>query len=273
MGRISALTELTSLASDDYLVVLDSSANIAKKITVANAFGIQDYGWTASGESWTYSSYSSTTKLGVITVPTDATTKYSVGMFIKITQSTGGVKYGEITAVSSTTLTVFFGSYTLNNEAITSPQYSISRRPYGLPESTFQMRPFTPTLNNFTLGNGTATGFYSVNGKICTFEVYIVCGSTTAWGSGSNIDPPVAINSRYTSRRFTPCGEGYAHDSGTQIYMQRLFFDSATASGKMVITSLGENGTRVQRDTTSAANPFTIADNDTLAYTGWYEIA
>ncbi len=132
MGRISALTELTTLASDDYLVVLDSSANIAKKITIANAFGITDFGWTASGESWTYSSWSSTTRIGVLTVPTDATTKYVQGMKIKITQSTGGTKYGTIIAVTSTSLSIFFGaSITLNNEAITSPQYSIAYMPLG----------------------------------------------------------------------------------------------------------------------------------------------
>ena len=135
MGRISAFTELTSLASDDYLVVLDSSANIAKKITIANAFGIADFGWTASGESWTYNAWDSTNKIGTITVPTDATTKYAKGMFIKITQSTGGTKYGKIVAVTSTTLKAYFGSYTLNNEAITSPQYSIGHQPFGLPET------------------------------------------------------------------------------------------------------------------------------------------
>jgi hypothetical protein len=79
MGRISALTELTSLASDDYLVVLDSSANIAKKITIANAFGIPDLGWTAAGESWTYTR-SATTRIAEITVPSNATTKYDAGM-------------------------------------------------------------------------------------------------------------------------------------------------------------------------------------------------
>lgn len=132
MGRISALTELTTLASDDYLVVLDSSANIAKKISVANAFGIQDFGWTASGESWTFSSYSSSTKIGIITVPSDATTKYTVGMKVKFTQSTGGTKYGFVVAVTSTTLSVFFGlTTTLVNEAITSPNYSIGYMPLG----------------------------------------------------------------------------------------------------------------------------------------------
>lgn len=131
MGRISALTELTSLASNDYIVVLDSSANIAKKITVANAFGLTDYGWTASGETWTYSSYTSSTRIAVVTVPTDATTKYSAGMKVKLTQTTGGTKYGRITAVTATTLSIFMlNSTTLNNEAITAPQYSIADAPY-----------------------------------------------------------------------------------------------------------------------------------------------
>lgn len=132
MGRISALTELTSLASDDYLVVLDSSANIAKKITIANAFGIADLGWTASGESWTYNAYNSTTRIGIITVPTDATTKYYEGMRIKITQATGGTKYGIIHDVAATALHVFFKTgQTLVNEAITSPFYSIADTPLG----------------------------------------------------------------------------------------------------------------------------------------------
>ena len=127
MGRISALTELTSLASDDYLVVLDSSANIAKKITVANAFGIPEFGWTAAGESWTYASATT------ITVPTDATTKYNAGMFIKITQSTGGTKYGMISVVAATLLTIIWlGGATLANEAITSPAYSIAQSPLGV---------------------------------------------------------------------------------------------------------------------------------------------
>lgn len=134
MGRISALTELTSLASDDYIVVLDSSANIAKKITIANAFGLVDFGWTTTGESWTYSAWSSTTRIGEITVPTDATVKYIAGMRVKITQSTGGTKYGIIHKVEATKLHIFFGQlYTLNNEAITSPQYSIAYIPLGFP--------------------------------------------------------------------------------------------------------------------------------------------
>lgn len=140
MGRISALTELTTLANDDYLLVLDSSANIAKKITVGNAFGIPDFGWTAAGETWTFSSYSSTTKLGVVTVPSDATTKYNKGMRIKITQSTGGIKYGEIYSVTSTSLSIFFDTYTLNNETISTPSYSSLYAPLGMPDTMVDPR-------------------------------------------------------------------------------------------------------------------------------------
>ncbi len=61
MGRISALTELTTVATDDYLVVLDVSANIAKKVTVANfnqavlAAGIvAPYGGTTEPTGWLF---------------------------------------------------------------------------------------------------------------------------------------------------------------------------------------------------------------------------
>lgn len=181
MGRISALTELTSLASNDYFIVLDSSANIAKKITVANAFGIPDFGWTVSGESWTYSSFNSSSRIGVMTVPTDATTKYTVGMKIKITQTTGGTKYGEVVAVTATSLSVYFGgSYTLNNEAITNTNYSTVHAPYG----------FAPSQRN---GNCIRLG-----------NVQICWGTNTVANAGTSVsfaqpfasDPSVAVSLR-----------------------------------------------------------------------------
>lgn len=133
--RITQLSELTTAAPDDYIVIVDTSTGTTKKITVKNLTGLPDFGWTATGESWSFSSYSSTTKLGVITVPSDATTKYTAGMLIRISQSTGGVKYGRIMSVTSTTLSVYFGSYTLNNEAISSPVYSDAKAPLGAPAS------------------------------------------------------------------------------------------------------------------------------------------
>jgi len=132
--RITQLSELSTAAQDDYIVIVDTSSGTTKKITVKNLTGLPDTTWTATGESWSFSSFSTTTRLGVMNVPSDATTKYSVGMYIRFIQSTGGTKWGVITAVTSTTITIYFSSsYTLNNEAITSPVYSALKQPFGLP--------------------------------------------------------------------------------------------------------------------------------------------
>lgn len=134
--RISQLSELTTVAVDDYLVVLDSSAGDTKKISVKNLTGYPDFGWVATGEVWTYNAWNSTTKEGIITVPTDATVKYFPGMFVRFSQTTGGVKYGIITKVTSTALYVFFGTdYTFTNETVTSPVFSAIKNPAGFNRS------------------------------------------------------------------------------------------------------------------------------------------
>jgi len=94
---------------------------------VINGYG---GGWIGAGETWTYASASTYTISG------DLTTKYSIGMKIKLTQTTA--KYFIISAVSygapNTTITVNGGaSYTVANAAITLPFYSVSQSPYGCP--------------------------------------------------------------------------------------------------------------------------------------------
>jgi hypothetical protein len=91
-------------------------------------------GWLPVSDTWSFSSWNATTKIGVITVPSNATLKYSAGQWIRITQATGGTKIGFIMAVTTTTLTVnFFNLYTLTNETITSPQFSFEGQPYNAP--------------------------------------------------------------------------------------------------------------------------------------------
>lgn len=197
MGRISALTELTSLASNDYIIVLDSSANIAKKITVANAFGVADYGWTASGESWTFSSFNSTLRTGVITVPSDATTKYPLGSKVKLTQSTGGTKYAKVVGVTSTSLTLQFASgITLNNEAITSTFYSLVENPTGFPANSSFIITYTSS------GSGGGTGyFYNDNGiKKCWGATGLFTGGS---GGGVSLSFPTGFFSSVQSAQLS----------------------------------------------------------------------
>ena len=140
--RTSQLTQLTAaqVAQGDFLPIVDVSAGQTKYVTVKDLTGAPDFGWAATGESWAYSSFNTTTRVGVITVPTDATTKYNAEMWVRFTQTTGGTKYGKILSVTATTLTVYFGSsYTLNNEAITSPVYSPLAVPVGLIVGNFEV--------------------------------------------------------------------------------------------------------------------------------------
>lgn len=212
MGRISALTELTSLANDDYFIVLDSSANIAKKITVANAFGIPDFGWTSAGETWTFSSFNSTLRTGVITVPTDATTKYPLGSKVKITQTTGGTKYAKVVGVTATTLTLQFPEgITLNNESITSPFYSIGETPLGFPANSSFMISYTST------GSGGGTGYmYNDNG------VKSAWGTTgtfsTVAGANYNATVPSGFFSRIdTGSIFNPSSSAVISQVGSYL--------------------------------------------------------
>ncbi|HUV84165.1 MAG TPA: hypothetical protein VMV86_00565 [Methanosarcinales archaeon] len=90
-------------------------------------------GWIAAGETWIYASADAPTY--TITVPTDATTKYSAGMRIKLKHN-GSVKYFIITKVAATVLTLYGGTdYTLADTAITLPYYSVVKAPLGFPLS------------------------------------------------------------------------------------------------------------------------------------------
>lgn len=122
------------VAADDKIIIDDTSADETKTIEVGELLGLPDLGWTPAGETWSFVSWNSTTKIGVMQVPSDATTKYSVGMWVRIVQATGGTKIGKITAVTSTSISVnFFNLYSLINETITTPFYSPLAQPYGAP--------------------------------------------------------------------------------------------------------------------------------------------
>jgi len=91
-------------------------------------------GWSVAGETWTYASADDPTY--TFTVAGDLSTKYSVGMRIKLTQTTE--KYFIITKVvyssPNTTITVYGGTdYDLSSATITDNYYSYSKSPFGFP--------------------------------------------------------------------------------------------------------------------------------------------
>lgn len=95
-------------------------------LTVANLVD----GWIGLSVTASYSSWSSTTKIGVINVSN--TSYFSVGMKIKFNQPTDGTKYGVIMEVGSSTISVFMGqNYDLDNESISNIYVSLVKCPVG----------------------------------------------------------------------------------------------------------------------------------------------
>lgn len=142
----------TNTASLDYIVT-HNTTNIASNTTaISNLQG----GWNSVSDTWTYASATT------ITVPSDATQKYSVGDRLKITQTT--VKYFYIVGVSATTLTITGGSdYTLTNAAISNIYYSKASTPTGFP----QWFNFSTTFTGVS-SQPTFVSRFNIVGRQCT---------------------------------------------------------------------------------------------------------
>lgn len=133
MPRISNLQPIQKIAPDDELAIYDKSASSTRKVKASELTGYPDLGLVAALEAWAYASWDTTYKTGVVTVPTGAADRYTVGMIVKITQATD--KYFYIIAITDTTLTLkpLLPTETLANEPITDPMYSSTAQPYGAP--------------------------------------------------------------------------------------------------------------------------------------------
>lgn len=133
MPRISNLPPVDTIALDDEVPIHDVSALTTKKVTVAQLRNSLNLGWTDALETWSFSSFNSTTRIGVLNVPSTTQNKISVGMWVGIMQDST-LKYGIVQAITGTLMTVnFFNLYTLTSSVITAPQYSAQRQPFGAP--------------------------------------------------------------------------------------------------------------------------------------------
>lgn len=126
---------------------------------------------------------------------------------------------------------------------------------------------WTAATTNPTIGNGTITGRYVQFGKLVSFEVEIVGGSTTAWGTGSySITAPVtpvgrrlqftgSLRDSSASATYPLFGE-FTSGASTTVFLRRL---PATAGGNF--------------GNVDSANPITLATGDSLTIAGTYEAA
>lgn len=101
-----------------------------------SAGGISAAGWVALGETLAYASADDPTYTATC-AGVDLTSTISVGMKLRVSQTTGGTKYFIITAIAfstDTTLTLYGGTdYNLEDEAISNPYFSVVKAPHGFP--------------------------------------------------------------------------------------------------------------------------------------------
>lgn len=123
---------------------------------------------------------------------------------------------------------------------------------------------YTPTVSNWTLGNGTIVGRYQQIGQWVRFEIELTFGSTSTFVGNLLLGLPVAaaapINTRF------PLGLASLQD--TSVLARRNWIavlGTTTTSFNIVDGSTG--------NVVASANPWTWATTDTIYLRGEYEAA
>lgn len=128
-------------------------------------------GWIAAGETWSYRAAGTDDPTYGFNISTDKTSKYSVGMKLRLSQSTGGTKYFRISKISysapNTMVWCYGGTdYNLENEAISSPYYSTSSNPYGFPQEKSKWSVIVTSTADRSKATPTATTWYVASENI-----------------------------------------------------------------------------------------------------------
>jgi hypothetical protein len=116
--------------------------------------------------------------------------------------------------------------------------------------------PFTPTLNNITLGNGTVDFAYAQIGKTVHVRFLLTVGTTTSIGTNANFNLPVGNggtpNATYTVTYL---------DNGSAFYTGVIFLSGNGAN--FWLTNVGATYPTV--GSVTANTPFTWANLDQLS--------
>lgn len=189
--------------------------------------------WQPVNDSLSYSdattySNTNTTYSGEITVGTGAANRYHVGQKITFSQSTDGVKYGIITKVADTTITVFLGTdYDFDNETITSVMVSSAKSPQGFPmdptkwkvelvDSSLQSQA-SPTQNTWynigSLDIDIPIGYWDMN-----YKVHLQSNDSSRDNVDDQVTLSTANNSESNTRVTSAVNSQIPASAGNYIY-------------------------------------------------------
>jgi hypothetical protein len=197
------------------------------------------------------------TALGGTSVTTSATQTLTGKSIALGSNSVSGTLAEFNTAITDADLASLATAQTLTNKTLTAPALTAPTASGSLTGFGGAWTPWTPTLSNFTLGNGTMSGAYIQIGKTVHWRLSVVFGSTTVPGIDPSFSVPVAEVASSVQT-----GAAHMYDASTA----SLFYGSTRVnSGVFQFISAG--------GIMGAAVPFTWATSDQLSGGGTYEAA
>lgn len=284
MGKFGSYSQKTSPELTDEALIKDNTGAATKRVLLSalkTLFGtsliidtptVRNWdGWEDSNETWTYSSYDSTNKTGVITVPSDATLKYQPGDRVKFTQTT--VKYGIVTKVTSTALTIYFGTdYSLANATISSNYYSHIKSPVGFPldptkwtvevTSTSQCQKSSPTAGTWYGDSALSSTGPSISVPIGAWNLSYQAALTFDKATTTSIAASISLSTSASSESDVDFTENHELDgaSGTLVLItgaarQKYISVSSATTYYLIVKAVTAslNSVRIQGNLTKTA--------------------
>jgi hypothetical protein len=279
--KITDLTELTEVASDDYLEIVDTSANASKKISRENLIAGHDHDSDYLGIS---AKAADSDKLDGLDSTDFATAGHDhdsdyLGITAKAADSdkldnidsSGFVQTsGDQTIAGIKT----FSSFPVTPSSAPSSDYQTANKKYVddsvSPLGAWQSYTvsWTADTTNPSIGNGTLVGRYTQIGKTCILIIGLTMGSTTTYGSG-NWSFSLPKTAKNTSGIIF-YGVAHIRKLGTANY-ERIAQISPVISTTVIKLfndpTQGSNSSNI-----SATVPFTWGDGDALGIEITYEM-
>ncbi len=275
--KLSNLTALTAPASGDFMEILDVSdtsmaaAGTNKKITRANLLNIGSdvQGWNADLQAL---GAFSATGAAMRTASNTWSVRTLTGTANQITVTNPNGVAGDPTFAFATSPTMPSGT-TGTTQTAADNSTKLATTAYS---DTLAWANYTPTITNFTTGNGSLYGRYVQKGKMVTFQAGFIFGSTSSIGGVISISLPVTSASSPGSANSIAMGTCNLWDnSALTIFDGSVTWVNTTTCSVKAISYDGSSAgvAYAKKAALSSAIPMTWATSDELQIQGAYEAA
>jgi hypothetical protein len=131
---------------------------------------------------------------------------------------------------------------------------------------------YTPTVANWTLGNGTIFGAYMRVGRMVTVRIEVKWGSTSTFVGAPAFTLPINRSAVNLTDSGTPCGAGYASDvsAGKSFPLLVSIFDTVPDSLNLFVLEANPSNI-VENNQIISSRPFTWTTNDVIKMQFSYE--